>query len=159
MTGKTAPFKLRRGFAFIRSEDSKQGFGTGDYRMDRVTLRDYYDRSRDPDRYVIVYKVRGRIFGVMEIELRPGHVYIANLARNVPVATGSVGGRLVRLAESIGYETGRAEVRLDSLDTAVKFYDEKMEYEEYAAPFFEEGWGTLTPKMKRLVPLPALGST
>lgn len=125
--------------------------------MDIYDLEDYYRWSIEPNSYSIVYKVEVRVWGVMNLEMREDHVYIAMLGRNV-VAVGPVGSLLVRVAEDIARELGKPEVRLDSLDTAVIFYDEKCGYEEYADRFHEESFGVLTPKKKRLQPLPSLSS-
>ncbi len=159
MPRKHALFNLPEdlGFTFLEADDAAQQFKTGDYRMDRFTLHDYYAWSQEPNVYVIVYKVAGKILGVLEVELRNDHVSVVMLGRNIPNAPRpGVGTKLMRLAESIGYQTGRLEVRLDSLDTSVGFY-EKMGYEEYGSPFYEEGWGMLSPRRRRLEPLPSLG--
>ncbi len=119
--------------------------------MDSYDLEDYYQWGLEPDAYTIVYKPDERILGAMSVELHADHLYIAMLGRN-SVAIGPVGSLLVRVAEDIARELGKPEVRLDSLDTAVAFYDEKCGYEEYADRFHEEGFGLLTPKKKMLQP-------
>ncbi len=153
------PFNLPEdlGFTFLEANDAAQQFKTGDNRMNSFTLHDYYVWSEEPNVYVIVYKLGGKIVGVLDLELRMDHVFVLMLGRNILNAPRpGVGTKLMRLAENIGYQTGRLEVRLDSLDTSVRFY-EKMGYEEYGFPFYEEGWGMLSPRRRRLEPLPSLG--
>ncbi len=159
MPQKHALFNLPEdlGFTLLEADDVAQQFETGDNRMDRFTLHDYYAWSQEPNVFVIVYKLAGKIVGVLGLELRMDHVFVLMLGRNILNAPGTgVGTKLMRLAESIGFQTGRLEVRLDSLDTSVGFY-EKMGYEEYGSPFYEEGWGMLSPRRRRLEPLPSLG--
>ena len=126
--------------------------------MDDYDVEDYYRWGREPDTYTIAYKVDERIQGAMTIELRPDHLYIAMLGRNEQATQGPVGTLLVRLAEDIARQMGKEEVRLDSLDTSVAFYDEKMEYAEYAPKLIDKEFGQLTPKKKRLEPPPSLSS-
>ncbi len=155
---RKAPFQLPEGFVFLDQRDASQAFSTGDPRIDLYDLEDYYQWGLEPDTYTIVYKPEERILGVMTIELRPDHLYIAMLGRNETATQGPVGTLLVRLAEDIARQTDKEEVQLDSLDTAVAFYDEKLGYEEHARKYSDDEFGELTPKKKRLEPPPSPSS-
>ena len=75
--------------------------------MDDYDLEDYYRWSIEPNSYSIVYKVEGRVWGVMNLEMREDYVYIAMLGRNV-VAVGPVGSLL---CESLRILRGNWESR------------------------------------------------
>ena len=156
---RKTPFQLPEGFKLLDQEDTSQDFSTGDLRMDTYNLEDYYQWSVEPNTYTIVYKPDEKVLGAMTIELHEDHLQIAMLGRNESATQRPVGSLLIRLAEDIAPQTRKDEVRLDSLDTAVVFYDEKMEYEEYAHKYFDEDFGELTPKRKRLAPPPSLSSS
>ena len=92
------------------------------------------------------------MLGLVRLELFNDHVLVDLIARNkLFVESERVGTKLMRLAEDIARQTGRPEVRLESVETAVGFYDDKLGYEEYEQTYEDDEYGELTPKRKKIV--------
>jgi hypothetical protein len=92
-----------------------------------------------------------RILGLIYFIVFDDHVYLGTIGRNVAVQyEGSVGQKLMRLLENLTRQLKRSEIKLDSLDTSVSWYDDKLGYEESGQPYSDGIWGVLTPKVKRL---------
>ncbi len=73
---------------------------------------------------------------------------IVMIGRNILTGFSGVGTRLMALAENVGRQLGKKEIRLESLDTVVKWYDDILGYEEYDEPYDDKEFGRLTPKRK-----------
>jgi len=129
----TVPFRLPRGFRRIREDDIPRTFRTSDKRMNRVTLRDYYDYSRQKNQYVVLLVEADELLGIMAFMVCGDHIYLEWLARNAAIAR----------------QLEKYEIRLDSLDSSFSWYV-RLGYQSYGAPFPEDRWGTLTPMRKRL---------
>jgi len=92
------------------------------------------------------------VLGLLRLELLKDHVLVDLIARNrLFVESERVGTKLMRLAEDIARQTNRPEVRLESVETAIGFYDDKLGYEEYDQSYKDDEYGTLTPKRKKIV--------
>ena len=143
---------LPEGFSLLGLDDTHQEFSTETRAIDRNSLRDHYDWSLGPGRYAFVYKSGGSVLGLLRLELFNDHVLVDLIARNkLFVESERVGTKLMRLAEDIARQTGRPEVRLESVETAVGFYDDKLGYEEYEQTYEDDEYGELTPKRKKIV--------
>jgi histone acetyltransferase (RNA polymerase elongator complex component) len=140
--------RLPKNFEILNPTDSQQEFQTGDHRMDKYTLRDYLDWNQNPNEVCIVYKQKGRVAGIIDITVYEGYIKVEMVGKNKLVDASGVGTKLMKLAENIARQLGRAEIRLESLDTVVGFYDEYLGYSEFAEPYEDEEFGRLTPKRK-----------
>ena len=146
----TVPFRLPRGFRRIREDDIPRTFRTSDKRMNRVTLRDYYDYSRQKNQYVVLLVEADELLGIMAFMVCGDHIYLEWLARNAAISTEErVGSKLISLLEGIARQLEKYEIRLDSLDSSFSWYV-RLGYQSCGAPFPEDRWGTLTPMRKRL---------
>jgi len=145
-------FVLPEGFSPLVLEDTHHEFRTESRAIDRYSLRDHYDWSLGRGRYVFVYKPGRKVLGLLRLELLKDHVLVDLIARNrLFVESERVGTKLMRLAEDIARQTNRPEVRLESVETAIGFYDDKLGYEEYDQSYKDDEYGTLTPKRKKIV--------
>ena len=142
--------RLPDGFDFLSEDDFAQPFETGDIRMDRYALREYYGRSRNPNNLVIVYRPTGLIAGIIEITVHERFVAVEMLGKNARVEATAVGTKLMSLAEGIACQLGKDEIRLESLDTVVDWYDNWLGYVEYSEPYYDPEFGRLIPKRKPL---------
>ena len=142
--------RLPDGFDFLSKDDFDQPFETGDIRMDRYALREYYGRSRNPNNLVIVYRPTGLIAGIIEITVHERFVAVEMLGKNARVEATAVGTKLMSLAEGIACQLGKDEIRLESLDTVVDWYDNWLGYVEYSEPYHDPEFGRLIPKRKPL---------
>ena len=140
--------KLPEGFRFLREGDIKRPFRTGDKAMDKYALRDYYAWSLLPNELVVLYEVGGDIAGIIEMTANEDHMMIEMVARNILVAASGVGTRLMSVAENVARQLGKDEIRLESLDGVVAWYDGPLGYEEYTDRFYDPEFGWLTPKRK-----------
>lgn len=143
--------RLPEGFRLIRPEDVNQEFSCLEPRMDRFTLRQYYEWSLEPDALVIVREVEGKVAGVQYLTVRSGHIMLEMLARNKLLQYPGAGGDLVRVVERIvAPQLGITEIRMEALQHVVRYYDDVLRYEEYGTPYRDPEWGLLTPKRKLL---------
>jgi hypothetical protein len=140
--------KLPEGFSFLREGDVAQPFRTGDKTMDKYVLRDYYAWSLLPDELVVLHQVAGGIAGIIEMTVNENHMMVEMVARNTLVAASGVGTRLMSVAENVARQLGKDEIRLESLDGVVAWYDGPLGYEEYTDRFYDPEFGWLTPKRK-----------
>ncbi len=140
--------KLPQGFRFLGESDIKQPFRTGDKTMDKYVLRDYYAWSLLPNELVVLYEAAGDVAGIIEMTVNEDHIMIEMVARNTLVAASGVGTRLMSLAENVSRQLGKSEIRLESLDGVVAWYDGPLGYEEYTDRFYDPEFGWLTPKRK-----------
>ncbi len=139
---------MPEGFRFLREGDIERPFRTGDKTMDKYALRDYHAWSLLPNELVILYEVAGDVAGIIEMTVDEDHIMIEMVARNTLVAASGVGTRLMSLAENVSRQLGRSEIRLESLDGVVAWYDGPLGYEEYTERFYDPEFGWLTPKRK-----------
>ncbi len=145
-----AKLRLPRDFRFITRKDCRYTFRSGDKRMDRFTLQDYFDWHQKPDSIVIVKDFGGRPGALMHLRIFRGYVLLDMLARDKDVPRG-LGAELVTLVEEYIAPSLRShEIRLDAMKHVVRWYDERLGYEEYAEPYDDPDWGQLTPKRKLL---------
>lgn len=145
-----ARIRLPDGFRFLREEDSAQPFQTGDSRMDRYGLRDYFRWSFLPNDLVIIYEVGEKIAGLVEVTVYDDHIAVEMLGRNILVGATGVGTKLMNLVENIARQLGIGEIRLEALDGVVGWYDEVLSYREYADVYYDADFGKLTPKKKSI---------
>lgn len=116
--------------------------------MDRYVLRDYYQWSLEPNELVILYEKEKKLAGIIELTVHDDYIMIVMVGRNILTGFSGVGTRLMALAENVGRQLGKKEIRLESLDTVVKWYDGILGYEEYDEPYDDKEFGRLTPKRK-----------
>jgi N-acetylglutamate synthase-like GNAT family acetyltransferase len=116
--------------------------------MDRYILRDYYQWNLLPNDLVILYEMEGHFAGIIEITIHDDHIMIEMVGRNVLVAAKGVGTKLMSLVENIARQLGIEEIRLESLDSVVEWYDGSLGYEEYTEASYDADFGRLTPKRK-----------
>ena len=96
----------------------------------------------------ICRKIEGVIAGILEISVSNDFITIEMVGRNVLVQASAVGTKLMSLAENIARQLGKKEIRLESLDSVVEWYDEHLGYVEYDQPYNGSEFGRLTPKRK-----------
>jgi len=128
-------------------EDAEKPFKSGDYRMDKYSLKDYYLWKLQGD-LVYVLDVDGNIAGVIDIVEKEDSLLIDMLARNTLVKAEKVGSRLLDFAEYLAKIKGKKLVKLEALNTAIGFY-KKMGYKEVYKRFDKE-WGILTVMEKEI---------
>jgi len=128
-------------------EDAEKPFKSGDYRMDKYSLKDYYLWKLQGD-LVYVLEVDGNIAGVIDIVEKEDSLLIDMLARNTLVKAEKVGSRLLDFAEYLAKIKGKKLVKLEALNTAIGFY-KKMGYKEVYKRFDKE-WGILTVMEKEI---------
>ncbi|PVU74764.1 hypothetical protein DDW13_06240 [Acidianus hospitalis] len=128
-------------------EDAEKPFKSGDYRMDKYSLKDYYLWKLQGD-LVYVLDVDGNIAGVIDIVEKEDSLLIDMLARNNLVKAEKVGSRLLDFAEYLAKIKGKKLVKLEALNTAIGFY-KKMGYKEVYKRFDKE-WGILTVMEKEI---------
>ncbi len=128
-------------------EDIEKPFKSGDYRMDKYTLKDYYIWKLQGD-LVYVLDIDGNIAGVIDIIEDSESLMIDMLARNILVNAEKVGSRLLNFAEDLAKIKGKKIVKLEALDTAIGFY-KKMGYREIYKKIDKE-WGLLTLMEKEI---------
>jgi GNAT superfamily N-acetyltransferase len=128
-------------------EDAEKPFKSGDYRMDKYSLKDYYLWKLQGD-LVYVLEVDGNIAGVIDIVEKEDNLLIDMLARNTLVKAEKVGSRLLDFAEYLAKIKGKKLVKLEALNTAIGFY-KKMGYKEVYKRFDKE-WGILTVMEKEI---------
>nr|WP_280956836.1 GNAT family N-acetyltransferase [Acidianus hospitalis] len=128
-------------------EDIEKPFKSGDYRMDKYSLRDYYLWKLQGD-LVYVLDIDGNIAGVIDIVENNDSLLIDMLARNILVKAEKVGSRLLDFAEYLAKIKGKKLIKLEALDTAIEFY-KKMGYKEVYKRFDKE-WGLLTVMEKKI---------
>jgi len=154
VTSKRPPkdrITLPEGFRLMRLDDIGQSFSCGEPRMDRYTLRHYYDWSLEPDALVIVREIEGLVAGVQFVTVHSGYIMLEMLARNKLLDYPGAGGDLVRVVERVvAPQLGVREVRMEALEHVVKYYDDVLGYEETGKPYRDPEWGLLTPKRKLL---------
>ncbi|BDC19512.1 GNAT family N-acetyltransferase [Acidianus sp. HS-5] len=121
--------------------DVEKPFKSGDHRMDKYTLKDYYLWKLQGD-LVYVLDVDGNIAGVIDIIEENESLLVDMLARNILINAEKVGSRLLGFAEDLAKNKGKKTVKLEALDTAVGFY-KKMGYKEIYKKIDKE-WGLLT---------------
>jgi hypothetical protein len=142
---------LPEGFRLLRHEDIDQRFSCLEPRMDRYTLKDYFEWSLDSNSLVIVREIEGKVAGVLYLTVRPGYIMIEMLARNKLLDYPGVGGDLVRVVERVvAPRLGITEIRVEALPDVVSYYDKTLGYEECGEPYQDSEWGSLTPKRKLL---------
>jgi hypothetical protein len=143
--------RLPDGFRPIRREDISQKFNCGEPRMDRYTLRQYYDWSLEPDALVIVREIEGAVAGVLYMTAHGGYIMLEMLARNKLLDYSGTGGDLVRAIERVvAPQLGVTEIRMEALQHVVRYYDDALGYEETGRSYRDPEWGLLTPKRKLL---------
>ena len=140
--------RLPEGIEILNERDADQRFRTNDPRMDRYTLRDYLKWNKHSNEVCFVYKIEGVIAGILEISVSNDFITIEMVGRNVLVQASAVGTKLMSLAENIARQLGKKEIRLESLDSVVEWYDEHLGYVEYDQPYNDSEFGRLTPKRK-----------
>jgi len=128
-------------------EDAEKPFKSGDYRMDKYSLKDYYLWKLQGD-LVYVLDVDGNIAGVIDIVEKEDSLLIDMLARNTLVKAEKVGSRLLDFAEYLAKIKGKKLVKLEALNTAIGFY-KKMGYKEVYKRFDKE-WGIITVMEKEI---------
>ena len=128
-------------------EDAEKPFKSGDYRMDKYTLKDYYLWKLQGD-LVYVLDIDGNIAGVIDIVEEKDDLLVDMLAKNILVKAEKVGSRLLTFAEELAKVKGKKIVKLEALDTAEGFY-KKMGYKELYKKFDKE-WGILTVMVKEI---------
>ena len=143
--------RLPEGFRLIRREDISQKFSCLEPRMDRYTLRQYYEWSLERDALVIVREVEGLVAGVQYVTVHSGYIMLEMLARNKLLDYPGAGGDLVRVVERVvAPQVGVREIRMEALEHVVRYYDDVLGYEEVGRPYRDPEWGVLTPKRKLL---------
>ncbi len=143
--------RLPEGFRLIQRGDIEQEFSCGEPRMDRYSLRQYYEWSLEPDALVIVREVEGQIAGVQYLTVHNGNIMLEMLARNKLLQYPGAGGDLVRVVERrVAPQLGISEIRMEALQHVVRYYDDVLGYEESGKPYRDSEWGLLTPKRKLL---------
>jgi len=140
--------RLPARFRFIGEEDANQRFQTGDTRMDRYTLRDYFQWSLLPNDLVIIHVVEGNVAGLVEITARDDYITVEMLGKNTLIEATGVGTKLMSLVENIARQLGVSQIRLEALDSVVSWYDDVLGYEEYDDVIYDAEFGRLTPKKK-----------
>lgn len=140
--------RLPEDFEIISERDSDQDFSTGDPRMDRYALRDYFQMNQNPNEICVVYKVEGLVAGVIDIIKSPNFLMIDKIGRNKLVPATRVGMKLMSLVEGIARQLGVNEIRLESLDSVIGWYDGPLGYSEYDESYNDPDFGRLTPKRK-----------
>ncbi len=140
--------RLPEGFEILNERDADQEFKTNDPRMDRYTLRDYLKWNERPNEVGFVYKVEGAIAGILDISVPNDFIMVEMVGKNVLVQASAVGTKLMSLAENIARQLGKKEIRLESLDSVVRWHDEHVGYVEYDQPYDDSEFGRLTPKRK-----------
>ncbi len=65
--------RLPEGFRLIQRGDIGKEFSCGEPRMDRYSLRQYYEWSLEADALVIVREVEGRVAGVQYLTVSDRH--------------------------------------------------------------------------------------
>jgi hypothetical protein len=119
--------------------------------MDRYSLSDYYDWSLESDALVVVREIEEQVAGVQYLTVHRDYIMLEMLARNKLLPFRGAGGDLVRVVERIiAPQLGVSEIRMEALQEVVRYYDDTLEYQEYAMPYESPGWGLLTPKRKLL---------
>ncbi len=137
------------GFRWIVEEDCDQDFKCCEPRMDRYTLADYYQWSKEANSLVIVREVEERIVGILYLTAHQSYIMVEMLARNKLLNYPGTGANLLRVVErSVAPQLGVKEVRLEALSDVVAYYDDELGYAEYGIPFSDGEWGELTPKRK-----------
>lgn len=143
--------RLPEGFRLIQRGDVDQEFSCGEPRMDRYSLRQYYEWSLEPDALVIVREVEGQIAGIQYLTVHNGYIMLEMLARNKLLQYPGAGGDLVRVVERrVAPQLGISEIRMEALQHVVRYYDDVLGYEESGKPYRDSEWGLLTPKRKLL---------
>ena len=121
--------------------------------MDKYTLADYFQWSKQRDSYVVVKEIAGMIVAVMHFTVHNTYIVLEMLARNKAYGHPGAGGDLIRLLEwKLAPTLGIQEIQMEAMAQVVKYYDDDLGYVHYGEPFEDPDWGRLTPKMKRLVP-------
>jgi len=146
-----ARIRLPDRFRFLREGDVDQPFQTGDKRMDRYVLRDYFQWSLLPNDLVILYEIDGKLAGIVEMTVHTDYIEIEMLGRNILVDATGVGTKLMSFVENIARQLGRREIRLEALDSVVEWYDAVLGYEEYSDAVHDYEFGRLTPKRKSIL--------
>lgn len=139
---------LPEGFEILDGRDVGQRFETGDTRMDVYTLRDYLRWNERPNEVCIIHKKESMITGILDITVHDDFIMIEMVGKNNLVQASGVGTKLMSLVENIARQLGKKEIRLESLDTVVEWYDEFLGYAEYNEPYDDAELGKLTPKRK-----------
>jgi hypothetical protein len=139
---------LPHGFGFLSVRDTVKPFATGDPRMDKYTLNEYHVWSEQTNELVITYSSGDQVAGIIEIIIGSDFLIVEKVVKNIHVEASAVGTKLMSLAEGIARLLKKKEIRLEALDTTVRWYDDKLGYVEYAAIEYDAEWGEMTPKRK-----------
>ena len=118
--------------------------------MDSYNLHDYFAWNEPQDGLSLVYKVDDRIAGAMYISVHERYLVVEMLGKNILAPGTHVGTKLMMLAENVAHQLGKAEIRLESLDTVVEWYDGPLGYSEYTSRTHDAEFGLLTPKRKSM---------
>jgi len=105
----------------IERRDIGSPFFSGDPRMDRYTLADYYRWKLRGD-IVLVAEEDGKIMGVVDVVKKGDYLLIDMIAVNKPFQGRGVGSMLLKKVEEISTSMRKKGVILEALDSAVNFY-------------------------------------
>ncbi len=119
MTPKHSP-KLPANFRYIRPTDCDLELKSGDSRMDKYTLTDYYRWSLQQDNLVILRTKRGTPLAVMRLIIRGGYISLDMLASNQNYQHQGLGTEMLTLlGKIIAPFFDKTEVRLEALSVVV----------------------------------------